>query len=149
MIGLDAPADYKELIDTFGAGAFNNYMQILGLGERIQAFNLTENALYWDEYLKEEWEDLPESMPDQLQGRTFTVVNWATTEDGTQLFWIAESGKPSSQWRIAFYNDAGDRWEFHQQTTVEVLTALTRGELPTSLIPAFPPGEPVSYTQYR
>jgi hypothetical protein len=147
-LGFEVPSDYKELIDNFGAGAFNNYVQLLGPDERISVFNLNQQGLYWNEYLQEEWEDAPEDTPSELQGRNFTILNWGTTEDGVQMFWIAETGTPPEQWQIAFHSVAGERWEFHQGSTIEVLLALVRGELPTSLVPRFPTDASVTFTPY-
>ncbi|SDD85646.1 hypothetical protein [Glycomyces harbinensis] len=148
-LGHDVPADYRELIDNFGAGAYDNYIELLGPGEPIQLFNLLQRGLYWDEYLREDWEDVPEDMPSELQGRTFTIISWATTEDGVQMFWIAESGVPAEQWQIAFFQLAGENWEFFQQSTTQVLTRLVTGELPTSLVPRFPADTPVTFSRYN
>lgn len=88
-------------------------------------------------------------IPPPLQGRSFTVIGWATTEDGVQLLWIAEHGVPSAQWQTAFYSDEGEQWEFHQGTAVEILLAQTRGELASALVPPRPPDRPATFQPYR
>jgi hypothetical protein len=148
-LGFDVPADYKQLIDRYGAGAFNDYVLIYGPGEDVQAFDLTVNGLYWDTYLKEEWADCAEAMPLPLRGRDITVLSWGATEDGLQLFWIAEPGTPPEHWPVVFYRVEGEAWEFYPRSTVEVLLALVRNELPTELLPpSWPPDEPFIYSGY-
>ncbi|MEW2357656.1 hypothetical protein [Spirillospora sp. NPDC029432] len=145
-LGFDVPADYKRLIELYGAGAFNDYIQIYGPEESVQAFNLKAQGLFWDAYLKEEWEGSPEAVPVPLRKRDSTVLDWGCTEDGPQLLWIAERGVAPERWTVAFHLVEGEAWEFHPRSAVEVLLALARNELAARpLPPSWPSDEPLAY----
>ncbi|WP_026923429.1 hypothetical protein [Glycomyces arizonensis] len=147
-IGFAPPEDYCELIEHYGAGLFNCYIQVHGPEANQRAFNLKQEGLYWDEFFRSEWERRPDTVPSRLHGRTFTIICWGGTEDAVEFFWIAEPDKPSNQWEIAFQTISGNVWEFYRQSTVEVLLGLARGDLSTSLIPPALPDEPVVYAPY-
>ncbi|MFC3491594.1 hypothetical protein [Glycomyces rhizosphaerae] len=67
---------------------------------------------------------------------------------GVQMLWIAEPGVPAEKWQIAFLRYAGERWEFHQESTIAILTALAARELSTPLVPPFEDDEPVEFISY-
>lgn len=148
VLERDVPADYMELIDNFGAGLFNYYVQIWGPNQQRRAFDLNRKGLYWNNYLHNDWERRPDAVPAHLRGRDVKIISWGSTEDGLQLFWIAEAGKAPEQWETAFYTDTGNRWEFFQQSAVEVLLSFVRGELPSSLLEPYEPGTQITYSHY-
>lgn len=147
MFGFDMPADYMALIDNFGAGEFNYYVEIFGPDEKQKVVNLKESGLYWDRFFTVEWERRPQARPARLQDRTITIINWGSTEDAVQFFWIADPSVNSDQWEVAFHTHEGETWEFFDQSTVEVLLAFVRGELRSSLLKPRP-DEAIVYTPY-
>lgn len=147
VLGFDVPADYKELIDGFGAGLFNGYVQIFGPDERQKSFNLSESGLYWNGLYSVDWERRPEARPARLRDRAVTIINWGGTEDALQFFWIADT-PDADRWEIAFHTVEGGRWEFFEQSTVEVLLAFVRGELRSALLESYGPDEAITYTPY-
>jgi hypothetical protein len=147
-LGFAPPEDYRELIENYGAGLFNYYVQIFGPDERLESFNLKQSGLYWDRMLRLDWERRPEAIPSRLRDRNPTIINWGSTEDALQFFWVAEPGISSRQWEIAFHTVERNSWEFYKESTVEVLLAFVRGELPSALLSPYEPGEPISYTPY-
>ena len=147
-IGFVPPQDYRELIENFGAGLFNYYVQVFGPDERTRSFNLKDSGLYWDGYLRTDWERRPDAVPARLRGREVTLINWGSTEDALEFFRVAEPGTAPSQWEIAFQPVEDIAWEFYEESTVEVLLAFVRGELPSSLLEPYPPGRQITYTPY-
>jgi hypothetical protein len=146
-LGTDVPGDYKELIDNFGAGLFNYYVQIWGPNQRRRAFDLNRKGLYWNDYLHNDWDQRPDAIPAHLRGREVKIISWGSTEDALQLFWIAEPGKAPEQWEVAFLSET-DSWEFFQSSAVEVLLSFVKGELPSSLLEPFDPGTRITYMPY-
>jgi hypothetical protein len=147
-LGFDVPADYKELIDNYGAGLFNYYVQIFGPEEPQRPFNLKESGLYWDGIFRTDWAQRPDAVPSRLQGRDVTIINWGSTEDALQFFWIADAGVSPNQWEIAFHTMEGNSWEFYKESAVEVLLSFVKGELPSSLLEPYEPDEPITFTPY-
>lgn len=146
-LGFEPPADYRELIENFGAGVYNYYLYVFGPDTRTPA-SLQKDGLFWDDDFRSKWEPHPERIPPELQGRDVTVIHWGETEDAAHLFWIAESGVPSEQWKVACYTGEGRKWEFFDQTCVELLLSYFRRELPSSLLPAFEEDDQIEYTPY-
>ncbi|SDD85609.1 hypothetical protein [Glycomyces harbinensis] len=147
-LGFGPPEDYRELIENYGAGLFNYYVQIFGPEERLESFNLKESGLYWDRMLHQDWGQRPDAVPARLRDRNVTLINWGSTEDALQFFWVAEPGIAPRQWEIAFHTVERNSWEFFKESTVEVLLSFVRGELPSSLLEPYDSAEPITYTPY-
>lgn len=146
-LGFAVPPDYTELIDNFGAGMFNYYLYVFGPDERTPV-SLRNDGLYWDEEFKSKWALHPENVPPPLQGRDVTVIHWGETEDTVHLFWIAEAGTPPAQWQVAAYTGEGRKWEFFEQSSVEVLLSYFRRDLASSLLPLFDEGDQIAFTPF-
>lgn len=147
-LGHDVPSDYRQLIETHGAGLFNDYLQVYGPEHHLRAFDLAAEGLYWNQYFQAEWRRRPETRPAALGDRDITVITWGSTEDAVYCHWIVESGTAPERWPTAFHTVTGNTWEFHHHPTVALLHAFARGDLASKLIPPYPPDEPVTYTPY-
>ncbi|MFJ3908154.1 Lsr2 family DNA-binding protein [Streptomyces vinaceus] len=147
-LGVALPADYKQLAECYGPGAFCDYIHIYHPHGPTEYVNLTG------------------PMPERIRGclrkdfdhgtypiphdpaRLFTIGG---TENGEYLFWITDPLKEPDRWRIAVNEARGPQWYTFDGTLVEFLTPVLSGQtkvpqFPRDLLaagPSFTPSRPV------
>lgn len=143
-VGAEPPADYRELIDRFGAGSFDHYFQLFGPGEPHHPLGDYE----WDEYFKDEWDLRPEHAPQRPGAREATVVRWGGTEDAHLVFWLAEPDRDPAEWLIGLQGHDGPECEYFELSTVAFLLAFANGTLESELLRPWDPAETFVFRRY-
>jgi hypothetical protein len=130
-MGAEPPADYRELIDRFGMGAFDYYFDLYGPGEPHYPLG---DGYDWDEYFKDDWALQPGLAPARAGACEATVVRWGGTEDAHIVFWLVEPDRDPSEWLIGLQGHDGPECEYFELSTVEFLLAFANGELESELL---------------
>ena len=127
------PADYKELLATYGSGLFDEVLWLFspfappGDGnlvderDRVLADYAQSRRRFPDHYPLPPWPEPGGVLP---LGRSDT---------GNELYWVTE-GAPDD-WPVALFGSRSPRSEVHQGGIVAFLADLVSGRLRTSLLP--------------
>ncbi|GGS81514.1 SMI1/KNR4 family protein [Streptomyces badius] len=131
-LGRALPADYKNLIDTYGSGSFSDFLRL------------------YQPHAPTEWVDITGPMPtvirsqlEEDQAQQKNPVPYApqhlfaigVTDNGEYLFWITDPEDSPEQWTIAVNEARGPRWFTYDGTLTQFLAALLAK---TINVPMFP-----------
>ncbi|MET9228998.1 hypothetical protein [Lentzea sp. NPDC003310] len=116
-VGFVFPADFKDLVSTFGTGVFDHVVEVVSPVEDEESLDFFFSDLY--EYR-------------EFAGR----VRWGKAGQCT-LFWRTE-GDPD-QWTITWCDSESTEWESYDGTATAFLFDLLTGEIRSKLI-EFTPG---------
>jgi hypothetical protein len=123
-MGRQLPDDYKQLIDTYGAGAFD----VLRLFSPVDAdpqYHIQEHSIVAREMYRRLFEESVYYTAD-LHPEPDALLPWAMLEDGW-LCWIADDAP--DDWIIVYVHPRnGDYREYHRSTT-SLIVAYLKGEL--------------------
>ncbi|WP_330334437.1 SMI1/KNR4 family protein [Streptomyces sp. NBC_00536] len=136
-LGIELPADYKELIHVYGGSNWDDYLYVLEPGCPNANYDLIEWAEGQTEDLEGLWEF--EKKPAELEVEGTRVVPWATTDNGECLYWLVRPGLEPDQWTIMVNEARGDRWEHFPASCTQFLASSLTGELQSNILsPSFP-----------
>ncbi|EHR61149.1 SMI1/KNR4 family protein [Saccharomonospora cyanea] len=127
------PRDYREMIDTFGGGSFDQHIWIHSPRGRGEPYDLASWAIERETALELLW-GAGEEVPAAIDRESDRLIAWASTGDGEYIYWVIskEGSSPSGQ-RIAVQDYDGD-WEFFDLSCSEFLLRWVNGQLDTNLI---------------
>ncbi|MDQ0797540.1 SMI1/KNR4 family protein [Streptomyces sp. B1I3] len=131
-LGVELPADYKELIHDYGGSNWDDYLYILEPGCPNENYNLLEWAANQAEDLEDLWQF--EKKPAELEIEGSRVIPWATTDNGECLYWLVRPGLEPDQWTVMVNEARGDRWEHFPVTCTQFLASSLDGELPSNIL---------------
>ena len=133
-LGMPLPTDYKQIADTYGPGAFCDFLHL------------------YHPHATTPWTSITGSMPDtiraQLQhdrdGGTYPVPHdprhlfvMGVTDNGEYLFWLTEPSADPEKWTMAANEARGPRWYTYNGGLADFLTAVLSGRV---TVPLFPDG---------
>ncbi|MGY0059598.1 SMI1/KNR4 family protein [Streptomyces sp. LZ34] len=128
-LGTALPSDYKRLVETFGDGSFDGYLDVYLPADLVKS---AEWAADWAKaYGTRSWEPHP---PFPEPGG---LLPWASTEQELSFYWITEGPDPDT-WPVYVRDvepEAGDR--FDMTATEFVFRMLADPEHPYSMPAAF------------
>jgi hypothetical protein len=125
-IGTALPCDYKELIDRYGGGLFDNCFWLLEPGCANKHYDLFIEVKERAEAFELLWGH-GEEKPSELEEESSRVIPWATTENGEFVFWLARPGQDPDTWTVMVNEGRGPEWEHHQMTCASFLVAVLEG----------------------
>lgn len=140
-LGTALPQDYKELVEAYGGGVFDETIWLLDPACPDEDYNLLDQATERAEVLANLWETEPK--PAQLQDDPQAqVLPWAYIEgSGAMLYWLRRPEQKPDEWTVMFNEGRGPEWEHHPtQCTLFLLSVLT-GETDSVYFDEFPPDE--------
>lgn len=140
------PTDYKELVETYGAGSFGDFLHIYQPNSPWEQLDLKQQAegeLWALRELAEDGEDIPYQLADPAE-----LISFGRNENGDPLFWHRAPGSDPDTWTVVVKEARGDEWfSFDGGVTDFLCAALTR-EVRVTVFPRdFPPGTP-EFTSY-
>ncbi|MFJ2774935.1 SMI1/KNR4 family protein [Streptomyces sp. NPDC087300] len=139
-LGTSLPQDYKELVEAYGGGVFDETVWLLDPACPDEDYNLLDQASERAEVLANLWES--EAKPAQLQEDGAHVLPWAYIEgSGALLYWLRWPGQKPDEWTVMFNEGRGPEWEHHAQPCVLFLLSVLTGEADTKYFPGFPPND--------
>lgn len=145
-LGIRLPRDYKQLIQTYGAGEFGGYLIIhspfFGDGDG--------NLLHECHNTLEFYRDVRQRNPERMIYPPFPdpggVLPLGRAIGGVLLFWVTE-GDPD-EWPVLL-SDPGAYEEVHHRTVTELLTLAFTGALESRLLPDDIAEEPLAFVPYN
>ena len=114
-LGTALPADYKQIAEIFGCGAFDGYLSLYVPDAQLISFDFVRNAERLAEFAVDHstiWE------PYAVYPAPGGLLAWAGTEQARQAYWLAEGPDPN-RWPILTTDDARDAWRLFDGTTGE------------------------------
>ncbi|MFI1091582.1 SMI1/KNR4 family protein [Streptomyces sp. NPDC020917] len=133
-LGHGLPADYKELVDTYGPGEFDGHVRLrapegAGGGRGLIAMN---DGYFED--LEDIWEMNGEA-PGEIEDEDgTTLVVWARTKDGDTLNWLVRPGTEPDKWPVMVLNRDADVWEPYPVTATAFLAGLLAGDIDSPIV---------------
>jgi len=132
-LGVPLPADYKLLVETYGAGIFTSTVWLLAPESARADCLLLAQAAERDEILASLWDDVGEERPEELEEPGARVVPWAFEEgSGAFLYWLVRPGSPPEEWPVLYNEGRGPLWEHHGPGCAAFLHAVLTGTAETS-----------------
>ncbi|MGI5197358.1 SMI1/KNR4 family protein [Streptomyces sp. CA-288835] len=139
-VGTSLPRDYKELIDTYGGGLFDNCLWLLEPGCANKHYDLLTEIRERAEAFELLWGH-GEEKPSELEEEGSRVIPWATTENGEFVFWLARFGQEPDTWTVMVNEGRGAEWEHHQMTCTSFLLAVLEGDVRSEILWELPVAE--------
>ncbi|MEV3947616.1 SMI1/KNR4 family protein [Streptomyces halstedii] len=136
-LGTALPTDYRQLVETYGGGVFDETIWLLDPACPDEDYELLAQAAEKAETLKKLWEVEPR--PAQLQESGTEVLPWAYIEGtGAMLYWLVKPGQDPDEWTVMFNEGRGPLWEHHDAQCASFLLAVLTGRAETDYFPALP-----------
>lgn len=141
LLGTALPQDYKELVEVYGGGVFDEEIWLLDPACPDRGYNLLDEATARAEILALLWET--EAKPPQLlKGDGAEVLPWAYIEgSGAMLYWLRRPGQRPEEWTTLFNEGRGPEWEYHPHSCADFLLSVLTGAADTVYFDDFPPAE--------
>lgn len=123
------PADYRELVSTFGSGVFDN---IVGVTSPIES-KAALTAFTRDMRAKLANARYNDSSPYRLFPDDGGLLPWGEAGDACTLFWRTDRGGPDD-WTIVYCDASCSEWEEFDGSASEFLFELISGRIDSRLI---------------
>ncbi|UDL97015.1 SMI1/KNR4 family protein [Streptomyces longhuiensis] len=120
------PADYKELITTYGGGFVDGYLLLLEPGCANDVYDQLKISAEREEANDALWQY--EDKPAEMDADGNRLLCWATTDNGEYLYWLVQPGDTPDSRPILINDESGEVWERYDMTVPQFLTAVLSGE---------------------
>ncbi len=141
QLGTPLPEDYKQLVDLYGGGVFDEVVWLLEPGCPVEDYDLLAITREREEILPRLWA-IGEPKPTGLTEDGTRLLPWAYVEDGGQyLYWLARPDQAPGEWTVKINEGRGPEWESHAVSCARFLLSFMTGEIRSGILPE-PPGEP-------
>ncbi|MFF6916540.1 hypothetical protein [Streptomyces sp. NPDC012466] len=129
-LGTALPADYKQLVETYGDGVFDETIWLLVPDSAYDDCDLHAQTAERNEILTDLWEF--EDKPAGLREAGAKVLPWAFEEGtGAFLYWLARPGQHPDEWTVLYNEGRGPLWEHHDMGCLSFLLAVLTGTAKT------------------
>ncbi|MFD5951960.1 SMI1/KNR4 family protein [Streptomyces collinus] len=126
-LGTALPADYKQLVETYGEGIFDETIWLL---TAYHDCDLHAQTTEREEILADLWEF--EDKPAGLQEAGARILPWAFEEGtGAFLYWLARPGQSPDDWIVLYNEGRGPLWEHHDMGCLAFLVSVLTGTVQT------------------
>lgn len=126
-VGLSFPADYRDLVSTFGVGTFGDFISVLSPFSTNWRRNIVERGGRWLEGQRELRDKWPEQFPVGLFPEPGGALPWGVTDNGDTCCWLVDVRADPSTWRLAIAESRGPSWHQHRGPIVEFLVDVLAG----------------------
>lgn len=139
-LGVRIPEDYQQLVDTYGTGAFDNFLWVYNPFTSNPNLNLGpagQRILNADKHSRAQSEHFV--CPYPLHPEPNGLYPWAGTDNGDALFWqwLADQ----MDYRIVIRGPRAPEWEEFQESITSFLLKLFRREIRPRVFPEDFPSE--------
>ncbi|GAA2334259.1 SMI1/KNR4 family protein [Streptomyces kunmingensis] len=129
-MGTGLPADYKQLVEAYGDGIFDDTIWLLVPDSAYSDCDLRAQTTERDEVLADLWEF--EAKPAGLLEAGARVLPWAFEEGtGAFLYWLVRPGRHPDEWTVLYNEGRGPLWEHHDMGCSALLLAVLTGTAET------------------
>ncbi|MGC5290453.1 hypothetical protein [Micromonospora sp. DT231] len=141
--GVELPLSHRQMVATYGAGCFDEFLWIYGEGVEREALNIEKGTQEARSFLSN---GLPEPLEEYLSSLRIApgqLVRWGGTDNADVLMWIPTG--PVDDWPTLVLEARQLRFSIvHLETPSVVFELLTK----SLQIPFFPPDFPSSNPQF-
>ncbi|MBF9131832.1 SMI1/KNR4 family protein [Plantactinospora sp. S1510] len=134
-LGLALPADFKQLLSTYGKGSFLDYLFAYPLAG--SDMSLQKNKLLREGHSAARAKS-PENYPYPLYPEPGGLLLWGGTYDGHSLCWLT-SGAPD-EWPVVVWHQRDSNYHLFRRGALAFIIDWLEGALPPHALPAPPPG---------
>ena len=120
-LGLELPADYRALIDRYGAGTFDDELSVFAPGhpnEHLDLLRQADRQLWGLRYLRDQFGTELPFEPEPVAGG---LIPWGVTLNGDVLHWHVTEPDDPAAWTVAVQEPRGPDWARFEQGAVEFL----------------------------
>jgi hypothetical protein len=140
-LGLSLPADFKQLIETYGLGQFVDFITPLTpFGPRDLFMRSARDILDSERSFREKNPDLS---PYAIYPEPGGLLEWAGTDNGDRLCWLTE-GEPD-QWSTVAWNQRSWSYDVFAVSAVEFLHGWLTGDIETTVFSPRDTDEPAPW----
>jgi hypothetical protein len=144
QLALTLPTDFRELILTYGTGAFNDWLIVFNPSARNRYYNLVAMASeILDAYLSMK-QDFPDKFPHPAYPTPHGLFPWARADNGDTFYWIIDY--ENHQWSTILCESRFGEMETYREQPTELLASLLSGVIQSNIFPDFD-GDPPKFTQ--
>ncbi|MFI0715794.1 hypothetical protein ACH4SK_35270 [Streptomyces inhibens] len=129
-LGCGLPADYKDMVEIFGYGAFDGFIDLAVPGLPSEESDLVGDALRIAGWARTDGYSMWK--PYQPFPAPGGLLRWAFTEQADEFFWLTEGPDPDT-WPLLACGEEGEWSRFDGSTTEYVYRLLTDRTLPHSV----------------
>nr|WSZ98596.1 SMI1/KNR4 family protein [Streptomyces sp. NBC_00857] len=112
QVGASLPKDYKQLVDAYGGGSFDDSIWLLEPWCANRYYDLVTENKERPEILERLW-TMGEPKPPELAEEGVRVIPWALTENGMYLYWLVRPEQDPEDWTVILNEGRGPGWERH------------------------------------
>ncbi|AZK92711.1 MULTISPECIES: SMI1/KNR4 family protein [Streptomyces] len=138
VLGTPLPDDYKQLIEVYGGGVFDETVWVLAPGCEDEDYDLLAQTEERGRILADLWAS-GEPRPAEIGDSGTRLIPWATVEEaGHYLYWLVRPGQEPSEWTVVLNEGRGPEWESHPQSCGAFLAGLLTGDVRSFYFDEFP-----------
>ncbi|MFE7172431.1 hypothetical protein [Streptomyces sp. NPDC057616] len=129
----ELPPDYKELVDSYGSGAFCGLLVATDVRKRYDIVEFNDGR---SDFAAEIWEEEEDEKPHEFSADNgYELIAWAKTIDSDTLNWLAHADQKPEAWRTLLVSqDLAEAWEHHDAPAATVLLGLLTGEITSDIV---------------
>lgn len=127
-LGLELPSDFKQLLEDYGLGHFNDFLFAFNPTVGNPLVNLQRSVL---EYADIDRTGRAEgvSIPYPIYPEPGGLVAWGKSDNGDVLFWLTEPADDPDSWQIVASQSRGPVWFRHPGPVSQFLVDLLTGAI--------------------
>ncbi|MCZ4123102.1 SMI1/KNR4 family protein [Streptomyces sp. H39-S7] len=145
-LGFRLPADYRQLIETYGPGSFDGFLHVFQPASPHRPLDLAHQIDTSVAALRTLRDDFSEEVPFRLE-QPYEILTFAVTDNGDQCYWL-RTGDDPDQWTVLVNEARGPEWfPFDGNATAFLAATLSR----RITVPVFPddfPTDPPMFAPY-
>lgn len=115
-LGTPLPGDYKQLVEIFGEGAFDGYLDFHVPDAHVRTSDIVRHSKWLSEWAASHGSRL--WRPYELYPAPGGLLKWGSTEQADGFFWLTEDADPD-RWPVLMTDDTCDNWTRFDGTTAE------------------------------
>lgn len=133
-IGTHLPGDYKDFINAYGTGSFDDFLYVFNPFTNNHYLNLLNQK----EVMLNAYRTLRAEFPKKYPFSTYPdregLLPWGITDNGDELYWLTNGDNPD-QWKVVTFKAGDSYYELHNFTLTGYLAQLLGNRLETRLYP--------------
>ena len=134
-LGTALPEDFKDLVDTYGGGVFDETIWVLEPDCADRDYDLLAMKEERAEVLARLWEIGPEPRPVQLEAAGAGLLPFAYIEGtGAYLYWLTSKDGRPEDWTVLANAGRGPEWEHHPVQSTQFILSVITGEIHSEIL---------------
>ena len=132
-LGLKLPTDFKQLLEEYGLGAFNDFLFAFNPAVANPHMNLLHSAAEYariDRSSRADGVPIPYPIHPEQGG----LLAWGKTDNGDVLFWLTDPPEDPDSWPIVASESRGPNWYRHPGPASSFLADLLSGAIQVPFI---------------